>query len=208
MENRESISKKIREQQNKIDEEREEIENYLGRKWLRFLKLLHPKIRQRLKELASKQESLNQTIQENMELIQIEALEESKRRYGWELLLTEKELSYLENLERITEARENPMTIERINTNLKRKYGRTLKDVAIIPNYLVHLALKYNIGIVDRKKAEKLFYNFVYAAPYNEWGLEYNRETLAKLLEEKIRQTREFLIKKIADIDEQLNSGR
>lgn len=206
MENSQSFSKQIREKQRKLDEEKESIENYLkGPKWEKFLKLLHPKIRRRLKELTQKQQELNQYVQENFDLIQIEALEESKGRYGWDLLLIEKELEYLKNLENMINNELSSSAVEIINTNLKRKYRTTLNDISVVTNYLVHLALKYDVGLVDRQKAENLLYQFVYVAPYYEWGLKYNRKFLIETLQEKINQEKEYLTQKILEIEKYLN---
>jgi hypothetical protein len=206
MTNSESISRKIKKEQEKFDRERERIEKILDSKAKGFKKiliLLHPKVRKKIKELKNREKELKKYIQENMELIQLEALLESKERYGWELILAEKELEFLENFEDSLRSQNFNTFYKKINDFLKREYGMTSKNNYIIFNELIHLALKYNLPFYDRRKAENMFYyNFIPAAPYYEWGISYDRQRLINILIEKIKIEIENLKRKIEDIDQ------
>lgn len=211
MENSESISKKIRKKQEEIDEELSKLEEYLAsKKFKKLFLLLHPKIRKRIQELERQNKKLYQEAQENMDLIHLEALLESKELYGRELLLAEKELDDLKNFEKYLKDRENTEWFITINNYLKRKYGLSLFNPIIVSSGLVRLALKYNVGIKNREKAEKMFYDFlnmtfIKFAPYYEWGLEFNRRKIIEALIEKIKQTIQKLQIKIEEIDSVIN---
>ncbi|GIW66714.1 MAG: hypothetical protein KatS3mg095_0612 [Candidatus Parcubacteria bacterium] len=204
--NPDSIARKIRKEQEEIDEEKKELENLLTNKKLKKLLLLfHPRIRKKMKELTLKEKKLQESIKENMELIHLEALLESKQRYGWELLLTEKELDFLKNFENDLQYQKTASWYKKINNYLKNKYSLSLESDQIIPNSIVRLALKYNVGISNRKKVEEMFYQLTYFVPYYEWGLSFGRHELITLLIKKIEETKNKLEEKIQEIDSIIN---
>ena len=208
-EHEESFGEEVATEQKQIDAERERAMEEFSSK-TPFYRLFHPDVRRRI-ERAFKESSgkLLEETEENLDLIRMEALSESRTRYEVEIERIKRDLDQIEN-PGVLSCRSKEQ-LDKVIKDFKDSWGVPINDPTVTRADQVKQAFKY--GVLDKEKVSEFLSrsgkgeeNFLYPfVPLGEIGVEWTPEELDEKVIKAASSELQEKKEQIRQIDQQLS---